>query len=244
MTLSGLPDWNLPRYQTASALADPGEIYNRLLRFASLDNRGRVLFLDTFDQGLSAWTRSVSGAGVNPKIDAIPPAFLAPVSVQLDPGAVSAGDLSSIVRTEILGTTSRVGLEVALRVSSSNGADSLFEIRYQYGGNVLVARLTRISQTSTHRWYVQTPGGTEVQISSQNINAGWVLVKLVADFSTQRYVRVIIGENEIDASAYNLNLTGSTSVPGLCDFFVQARSYGVNTLPLRIGAVIATRDEP
>lgn len=240
MTRGPGPDWNAQNYQTAFVIQDIGEVSGREAGFASLDGRGRALILDKFDNGLAAWTAGKSGSGLPPVVVSSSPVFIAPNAILLDPGQVTVGDISAITRLQALGKSTRLGLEAAFYNVGTNGARAFLQIQYNYNGTIYQARLRY--NTANDTWTIQTPSG-EVVIATQSVSNAYAQAKLVADFSTGKYVRMIIGENEYDISSYSIATTTAISL-GTATYWFYAESRGASTTPLRLGYVLVTRDEP
>jgi len=239
LPLRGFPDYGAPSYLSASVLTDPAEVYNRLVGFASLDGRGRVLLIDTFGNGLTAWTAGRSGAGAFPVVVTTSPSFISPASVVLDPG-VSALDFSAILRLQFLGQTQRIGIEAAFYNVGVNGARFIIQTQYNYSGTIYQARLKYTPSTGV--WQIQTPAGDQT-IATQTVSNAYAQAKLVADFSTGFYKRVVIGETAIDVSTFAMaTTTGITQ--GTAVYWSYAESIGAGTTPIRLGYVLVTRDEP
>jgi hypothetical protein len=243
MTLptSGGPDHGVLPYQTAMMTADSGDLAALALGFARIDGRGRVLFADLFAQGMQAWTpsRTPAGNGYDPILTSSYPVFISPNAIKLHPGP-TAGQNAQLYRNLTLGQTTRLGIEAALFAFDTNGAKLTIQAQYSYAGTQYKAWLSYDPPTSN--WIITTDLG-DVVILNLPVNYSWVQAKVVADFSTGKYVRALVGETELDLSAYNLVNNGA-SVGGVASFAAIAFSQGAATTPVRMGAAIFTRDEP
>lgn len=250
----GFPDHGVPITQVAQITTDPGEIYTRLLGFAPTDGLGRVLFLDTFINGLAAWRIGNSGAGVLPALVGqevgFANAFVAPLGVEFDPGPTSGG-YSNMHSPHYLGQATRIGNEWAIQLPAF-GAGTFpqisisFAYRHFTQANGRLAEL-RWNVNSDKKWAVNNNGS---YVSLANTDMGidssysdyWVQVKFVADWSTNKYVRLILGQTSFDLSTYTMPTT-SISVPGHATPAILVQSGGTS-FPVNAGYYLATQDEP
>jgi len=240
------PDDDVPGYQVAGLLIDPAEVQAREAGFSSLDMRGRVLIQDDFGEGIGAWLPVADSGATAPYVLVSPSAadvgvyaFIAPNFVKADPG-VTVDQISAMVRSLNLGQSNRIGIESAIFVKGVTPPKHTLEVKYNYNGTIYRAQLT--FSPATNQWTIDTPSGVVV-VSTITVLNSWAQVKVVADFSTGKYVRATIGENEIDISAHSMRVLTSVS-QGTIFFTLLTQSRGAGTLPGYFGYALMTRDEP
>ncbi len=233
----GAPDWLTPSYKVASPTIDLSEIASMLYGFSLLDQQGRLLLLDTFNNGLAAWFTTQGGAAAPPEITTDSPAFVAPNSVRLNPGVV-LNDATQLDRTIVLGVSSRIGLEAAFETLATGG---LVYITMLYGTPAADYLAQMRYDPTTAIWSVNTPSGW-ADILTQTTTLAYVQAKLVADFGASTYLRAVIGEVVVPLTQYWLP-TGTSIADGLLTTGFYVYSRGAGTTAVRLGLLAATRDE-
>lgn len=254
----GGPDGNLQPYEYASQEVDPGSIYQMLWGFSPIDSKGRVLYFDTFNNGLGGWGKTITGTGVQPVIfsdgnNATGLIFSPPNCVRLDPGT-TVNSLSHIFRQLSFGLNPRVGMEAAVTIATTMPN---YRVMVDYRPfNSATSYTTRLElDVPSSQWRIMVLGGGTQNILAETLSATAAVtkqVKIVGDFATGKYIRAFIGENQIDLSAYNMPLTSTAnptsptiSIPGMAVFTMRAVSHGAGaTVPGYIGYVLLTKDEP
>lgn len=246
----GTPDGRISVYEYASTEADPSAIYNMLWGFSPLDARGRVVYLDTFNNGLGGFGTTNTGAALAPVLNKTPSSnseiFIPPASVKCDPG-VNVNDLSQIWRQLYLGVNLRLGLEAAIRFSLQSPS---YRLIVDYKPNNRPGYIARLQVNAANtQWQIFDQTGAAVDIFP--VNAGGAppnfptlqQVKIVADWDSGKYVRAMIGENIIDLSAYSMQASAVT-YNGFLVFALRAVSNGAGTNPGFFGYTLLTKDEP
>jgi len=244
----GTPDARIQESTYAGQISDLAYIANMLWGFSPIDSQGRVTYLDTFNNGLGGFIYETNGGAaipslVNPGLSVITQVFCPPNMVKINAG-VSSGDDVYIQRGMFWGINTRLGLEVALRCDT-NSPNYIIRMDYMLD-STHSARCELNYNRAAGNWRIQVAGGGYQNIygmSMAGIGNRWVQVKVVADWSTKKYMRAFIGERFFDISAYTMyNLTFSTAG----DFFtsIGAASYGAGSADGYIGYVLLTKDEP
>jgi hypothetical protein len=238
----GLPDYFNPDTIVSQRLANVEEVVTIIRGIASLDNRGRTLFYDHFATGLGGWKTTKTNNGVL-GASSTTWALVAPNSAYLDAGTVGINGYSSLNKRIHLGSSKRLGLEASI-LFTANVPDFWLEILYNLDGDEYNARL-RVEALS---------GDVDIELAGgwQNVgevgyaapaNGPWLLVKMVADYSTGMFVRALIGQEQIDLSDYALPST-AVSAPGKADFKIRAKAIHAVTNDAYIGHGAITVDEP
>lgn len=241
----GFPDGDVSNYNYASRISDAAYVSQMLWGFTPIDSQGRIVYLDTFNNGLGGWAPTVSGAG------AVAPTlhsgsfqgliYSPPNAVLLQPG-VTAGSLTGITREFYFGVSKRLGIEAAVRVSATS-PNYYFRIAYRADNDHKYDAILRFDH-ATGTWKIELPSSVEQTIFTMNLtSSAYQQVKLVADWNTGRYVRALIGENLIDLSSYSMRVSAVPS-DGIMSPTFRAVSYGAGTTDGYLGYALLTKDEP
>ena len=248
----GTPDGKIADFRYASQATDLASVYSMLWGFSPIDGQGRVMYFDTFNNGLGGWKTSTTGAAVAPLL-AIPQqmTFSPPNAVFFSPG-ITNGDQAQIYREMYFGKSLRLGIECgygAPFTAGSKCANPRLTLDYNptafspwFGGLTFNAAagewrvLTGTSGTPTETAFFTagTPSTTMGLL---------IQIKVVMDFSTGKYVRAFIGDQDFDLSAYSMR-TSSSSYNGWAIAAFKGISHGATTLSFWLGYMLITRDEP
>lgn len=195
---------------------DVAELAARLGSPITHDRRGNVMLVDDFGSGIQGWSVSGSGAGWA-VIPSSKRARSGGFSCKLTTGAVSGG-LANIARYLPYPTLSKLGFELAF---------TMRQHIYEYHLYIYVYDGTNRHKAKVRYLYLGPPPGNDIlQVDD---NGTWTdlatglyayaseyefhIMKLVADFVTKKYTRLIFDDLEYDISSYNLeseaNPTGS-----------------------------------
>jgi len=192
----------------AANQVDLAEVFHVLTGVGLLDGLGRTLFFDNFSHGLSGWALGSYGTGVTPYIqigDILYPAdvYVPPVSVFFSGGTVR-NDMSYAQRIFYSAEYHKVGLEMGI-VIGANICDYQVTINLDRSPeNHLLAQLRLYVPDGIFR--ITTPSGF-VDVASFNLPT-WNLpiklpIKLVVDFVTAKYKKLIIADKVYDLSVYD-----------------------------------------
>lgn len=213
----GQPDFGLyTPTGVASGIADPGEAAARLGSINVYDRRGWTVWMDDFEAPVLKWTASVAGAGVLPVLQSDLSFSGTQCPYLYTPGGLAA---SSIINRRFpLVRRGTVGAEIWVCGSTVTPGFIYLTLRVSDSRSSTQGRW--LIDTVNHTIYIQS-GGAEIPIAT-NVYAtaerhNFLPVKLVIDTDTDKYVRLIVGPDEYDISAYALQLIGG---PGF--HFIEA----------------------
>ncbi|MEW5992947.1 MAG: hypothetical protein AB1744_00940 [Candidatus Zixiibacteriota bacterium] len=227
---------------------DTGEIFHALTGVGLLDGLGRTFFFDSFRYGLGGWLLGSSGTGKTPTI--IPADLLRSSDVYIPPFSayfytgVTSGDLSYFARDFYKPERQRIGLEFGVRL---NGACSTYRVAMSedFGGGYKKRwelRLDRINAVIK----IETTSGW-VDLCSYPIPVGSSVhslqAKVVVDFETGRYRRVIIGDSSYAVGDLEMP-AGYVGVEGVLGSQFIAVNPGISASAVTLGYVRYTVDEP
>ena len=222
------------------------ELAARLGSIDTFDRRGQIMFYEDFEQGIkSNWTQSLT-AGSTARGGKI-----YPTSAWSRSGLLSAclingtnvGDTSEIWHYEPHVGHGRYGLEFSF---AGPGDDFRANLNMIDNGNLLSGvRLLKSPGNPWYAVYILTGNLTWTLISGVGAYIGsFSTAKLVVDFATKTYVRLIIGYQTMDLSRYPIYIPQVTNAaPQIGIVFdeidVQGTNYGTF-----IDDVILTKNEP
>jgi hypothetical protein len=244
----GTADFNINNYSYASTNLDIAQISNMLWGFSPVDGLGRVIYFDTFNNGMAGVRYQTLGAGSVPVLanesNAKGQIIIPPNGVLCNPGT-TANDYSGIVRRWYLGKQARIGFEVGICQTDTSPAYQLM-IDYKPNGlNAYIARLFYSHTTGT--WSILDNNNIWQSIFVAGVPLGGnqllAQVKIVADWTTGNYVRLYIGDLLFDISKYTMPLSSNT-YDGYLSTTCQCVSYGAGTSAGVISYLLVTKDEP
>ncbi len=238
----GLPDYYNPDTLVSQRLANVEEIVTQQRKIASIDNRGRTLFFDSFGEGMGGWLLSNDGLGED-AVASTAKSLIPPASAYLDAGTSGSSGGSSIIKGFHLGASALIGLETSFRYANNTPNLELF-MYYNLAGNEFFARMDILPLSGVVRIWIDSEFVTVGNIGYNGSSAGpWLLIKLVADFVNGKYVRALIGHLELDLTAYALD-SSAAAAAGRATFWLKCTAVNAVTNDGYIGHVAGTVDEP
>lgn len=237
----GMPDYNNPSTQVSAVQFDPSAIMTAMQGINSVDGLGRIWKIDNFNHGLGSWGIDAGGNGVAPY------AYTGLAEIGLNSLRMNAGTLAGDGESAIAGylhinTDARVGFEFGVWYSSIT-PNYIVGLSYFLTGDSFSGSV--ILNSSDRKVYVDNNGVNTLvyTLPSGSIGGVWLPLKVVVDFSTNKYVRLMIGQRKIDLSQYSLpsNLTS-----GIGDLYLRlgAFAYDGTVRYGYVGHSIITLDEP
>jgi hypothetical protein len=240
----GQPDYDNPNYTYFTVETPTSDLFAERLGFSRLDNRGRILWVDDFRNSLTRLRPDADAGGAIPvHVYGVVNAIGYSGSVKIDP--LVNGGVSILYNSFLLPVSKRLGMETGIYLSSNFGR---VEINLQHcvtQGNGYSASLFINHQTA--ELYISINGGTHSIVVPSSVGDyinKWIGVKLVADFETGKYERVMIGNTQYDLSSYSMaaglsGLSGSTRI--------EVNNEGKTATykeEIYLGYVVISGDEP
>lgn len=238
----GAPDYLAPQSNIAVATFDAGSLLAGMGGFQPLDGKGRIYFLDTFQRGLARWERNTNGAEAEQAYLFTEKAFTPPFSVRLQASNGNVTGWSEIRTAFILTQSGRLGVETAY---FWNDADLDQLIYFQGRNNSLNYNATLKINQANNVMQVRTPTGY-VTVGAIPPGMGidaWLQIKLVADFETGKYARLVVGDTTYDLTQDIYTTAASAGDHGVT-IELQAQDLSLNADMGLLGYVILTTDEP
>lgn len=210
----GQPDYGIyTGTPVASGISDPGEAAARLGSMNVFDRRGWTVWMDDFSAPAIKWGVSSTPGGTDPVLvttqawKGIQSCYLA------TPALANSG--STLARYFPLLRLGKFGIEFWSLLSCNTPGYLRLHLEIYDGSNRSVAQLWLDNQLNNAR-IVTTVGTVPVATDCLGTFPNWPFtpVKLVVDMDSDKYVRLMIGPEEIDLSAYLL-------VPGIATTLKQ-----------------------
>ena len=237
----GLPDYYNPDTLVSQRLANVEELATLLRGIADSDNRGRTLWHDHFENGLNGWFLTNAGDGEDP-VASIDHAEIEPASMKMDSGTDGGGGTCHADKIFRIHNLKKAGLEFSY-AHYNDSAELQVIFAWDNGTNYIWGRID-IDQLAKKIYIYDGLSATEVaDLPTASTVPHWLTIKLVIDFVTPTYERLIIGQDEIDISAYS-PYEASPDKKGLLigRFLTDALDDGDNIA--YVGHVTFTIDEP
>lgn len=237
------PDYE--KYRPGSvrfSLQDMGELAARLGSISIYDRRGEIVWYDNFSHGLAVYNTSTSGTGAGVSLTA-GYSHRYPYSALLITGSTLS--LSATIE-KYLGTFGSARFGVEFGVAFANRNDYL-QVTFQanqgddnYLGSLRIFPDTGIAQ-------IRNGLGSFVQASIVNVPISsppsFLSVKLVCDFATNKYVRLLVSHVEIDLTTYDLYNDGDTGAGEVAFQIMGVGDSGFNS-NYHLSYIIVTANEP
>jgi hypothetical protein len=240
----GEPDYGSPGYTFFTVETPIADVVAAGLGFSRLDNRGRILLIEDFRGGLNRWILETDAGGADPAVvyeEGKGVGFYG--SCKMDP--LVNGGTSGIYTDMILPVSTRLGIECGIYLTTNFGW-TWAGVQHNYNGITakgaglgIVQGTGEVGIDTEVGWHsIMTPSSVGLIVNK------WVSFKVVADFSTGKYVRAMIGNTEYDLSGYSLKV-GLAGLVG--DTFTETYVQGNSPVfkeEVYIGYVILSGDEP
>ncbi len=238
----GLPDYYNPDTVVSQRLANVEEIVTHQRGIASIDNRGRTLFHEHFHENMSGWVQTAAGdasAGViDTSLSIVPPS-----SAYFDAGTVGGSGAVLAEKYFQLGLSKRLGIEVSYWYSE-NAPEFRLVLRYGFEGSQYLCQTQILNTSSSVKIWTGGAWVTVADVGYTALAAGtWLPIKLVADFASGDYTRLLVGQVQVDLSAYPMN-SSVLGVDGRADYRLWFGPVAAGDNDAYIGHVTGTVDEP
>jgi hypothetical protein len=238
----GGPDYYNNVYALAVSQQDPSNVMAALTGINTLDGLGRVIYWDNFQSSLLKWIPGKFGTAAYPVIDTT----LAEVgnqSVKFVPGGANVSERSLMFRSFGVRDGTSVGAECSLYML---GNWDLFEIDidllYLTTHHYVELRIDHVGNRI--QIYTASDYVTIMSDISWSFMHGWLGIKLVYNPVTNKLERVIIGQNEIDCSMYDMYTDSIPNELTVVQITMFAWPTARHTDKVNVGHFILTTDEP
>ncbi|MCK5504545.1 MAG: hypothetical protein KAJ10_05255 [Thermodesulfovibrionia bacterium] len=238
-----LPDYTSEyKMDTISGVVDNGELAARLGSVNTFDRRGNVIFMDDFEASLFKWRLATVGAGAAGVL-ASEYARNGSQAARLTAGS-GLNSYAVIYRYWATPTSTKVGFEASFTTHAD--VDRIVLDISIYDGTTYNHATAAVSISSDLVYISIGPAGTQTLFSSLNLynfNYSFHTLKVVFDYATGKYVRVIFDDQEADASAYSIE-TAASAVAHSMFFGVWSVNSKAGNPDIYVDDVIITQNEP
>jgi len=237
----GLPDYYNPDTVVSQRVVDLSVIISSLSGVTPVDGRGRVIFSDHFSEGLSAFLKDVSGGGVAGAV-CDDYSFIPPVSCKLHVDIAGAVNTTQLTKRYQFNYLAGAGIEISVYPGTRDfilylGTSYLTPSGYKQA---------QVQFTSDVGEWALLTGGVYQTILTSSVDVvtqSWNRLKLVADYNTGFYTRLIVNDGEIQLDDIPLH-TNITTGKNIFSAVANHQSATLFSNDLYIGHVIITLDEP
>lgn len=206
------------------------------------DRRGNIVFVESFENGVSHWALSGGGTGAAFELSSTF-ALYGGLALKLTGGS-DGSKMSTAVLDPSHPVLGKIGLELVFTVQS---VLEFFEVRINlYDGTNLHQGRIRSDQVNSKIQYYSSAGAWVDLIDPLALRTGppaYHHLKLVVDLSADKYVRCLVDDNEEDMSAIDLYAPADASA---ARFYMEIFGYSVagNNGVTYVDGVIVTQSEP
>lgn len=208
-----LPPWT-SKYKMLKIFGqiDSGELAARLGALSLQDRRGNLVWCDDFESPVTKWTHTATGTGASVALSA-DYSTLGSQSMKITTSA-STAESSLISRYFTLPPQTRIGCEFMCMPVDSKMVCTLIMNGYD-GSNFYDPRVRVNFATDVVQYYHITEGWKTIDSDLKFYDGikTWLFVKLVFDWDTKKYVRLMVGKEEYDLSAQSIKSSGSGAEP-------------------------------
>jgi len=223
-------------------LADLGELAARIDAHDVWDRRGQVVWHDRFESGLSAWRVGGGGTGNTIYVTAVDTEF-GPYALVLVAGS-DAGKNAQVFKYFPVPEINKWGLELGLALTTTF---NYFSISLSRTHDEVKQQAYVIIDHDLGAIRIIEAGGGYITLGTIGDPVGsyklYQQIKVVADFDTKKYVRVLYNDTEYDVSAYDLYESPDLDIDNQKTVLNIAGRTGSNDTAT-LGHVIITVGEP
>lgn len=239
----GQRDWsNIGAETTVHGMADMAELAARLGSPVTFNREGNVLYMDTFEWGIRPWAQTTAGTGAEIRTSNVWHKFGA-YSCALVCGS-DGGQIAKIDRWFPYPVLTKTGLEFSFTRDAY--FDNLRVILMLFDGSRRY-QFYLIYDLDDATIQIRTSAGWKTVVSNLTLAAFGTslfhVFKLVCDFDTKKYVRLIVNETETNLSAYTAFSGTNTTTPSM-QAWIEARGDSGNNSVVYVDDVVITQNEP
>lgn len=240
----GAPDFsNVRSGEGVARLLDLGELAARLGSPASYDRRGDVYFLDSFQSGLNQWTTTTSGTGSSASLSCND-ARTYESSCKLITGTTLL-KRAALTTYQPLLAAGGVGIAVAWRAPAGVPEFTIEVVRH--GPSTSMSAKARYSQLFGGQVYYKDAAGLWVAIDPglelYPTTVPWHIMKLVGDWNTGIYKRLLIDNLAYDLSDIAMEAVTNT-LPNSMVFEIIFDGDNDTNYTAYVDDVVITQNEP
>ncbi len=223
-----------------AGMSDMAELAVRLGSIVIFDRRGKVITLDNCESPIIKWSQNLSGNGVVFLDDT----YSKSGTQCLQLSATASGDAVTLARGFPPLLSRRIGLEFSFsRPSPNNYLD--FKTTHSDGVNFSVGKI-RVDINAKKLYYLDSSNAFIEFAEVGSFDSALYLyypIKLVVDFETNKYVRLLFAGTEYDLSSYGLYVYAAVASPYVSFIVTWQWRTGIAG-SVYLDDFIFTQDEP
>lgn len=239
----GSPDFGATAQKsTVYGLLDIAELAVRLGSICTFDRRGDVIFIDDFEASLLKWQVGSLGIGWSATLNNTYARYGAQTVKMVS--STGVGQYVYITRALPIVVPSKIGLEAAFSLGSSE-MDFELHAHFYNGTNKYNYKFKYDTDSKAVQIYDVTAGW--VTLGTKNLRTlGWLFhqVKLVVDYNSQKFVRLLLNESAYDISAYSPEVSGNDTAPYVAVQIYNIAQVAAASPVIWIDDFIMTQNEP
>lgn len=218
------------------------ELAARLGSAVTFDRHGWIVWMDSFEEGLSKWEAVTGGTGAAAALDTTR-SMHGLISAKLTTGSTGSY-LAQIKRYSPFAVLNKFGVEIHATMHDS--LDALYLILDIYTGSKVLD--TSIAyEPSTNKLYYESSAGAMVELASDvNLYAYSYLFhafKLVVNGESEEYVRLIVNDVLYDLAGVAVRTAADARAPYM-EVSVMAVGDSGGNYSIYVDDVILTMNEP
>ncbi len=238
-----LPDYTSKwKMDKISANIDNAELAARLGSINTFDRRGNVMYCDRCSESLGKWDPGATGDDASITLSDERP-YVDDASIKMVGGSTLTRHAYIIKRLPQPHST-RIGVEYLFHISSEvNTIEILFAIEATTGG---YRGQIQLDIANDKIYYTESTAEGWTWIADYRFNDSTPLfhsVKLVMDYNTGKYVRLVLSHYQYDLSTYDLFSLAASPNP-ICETKFEVESTLAKNGILYVGGFIFTANEP
>ncbi len=206
----GTPDWGGLVGDTYILSEDLAELAARIFSINTYDRRGKVVWWDDFRGGMNGWTTATSGTGAAVALSTAHPKW-SPFCVKMTAGSDT---LRQAYLLRYLGEWGVDAIGFELSVAFPTAFSSFYCGLGLYDGVTHHQAACILSDVNDKIYYNDEDGASQelddLMLTTPD-GVPYITMKLVADFTEDKYVRFMVDRDEYDLSAYSLYAAANTT---------------------------------
>lgn len=212
---------------TVYTIQDIAELAARLSSIDRFDRRGNVLWMDGFEDGFNKWGVTLSGSGAAATVTA--QYAKSGINSLYIVGGSTGYRYVDLAHYEPYVQLSKMGFEIGWSYASD--VEHLDFFIYVYDGTTAHQGIITYYPAAFTWYYIDSSYNLQSFLTNfehRLIKSLFNVTKLVIDPVTDKYVRVIINNQEVDLSAYDLYTIADNTLPSVMLAFDVNSDAGKN----------------
>jgi len=238
-----LPDYTT-KYKMTKIFGniDDAELAARLGSINTFDRRGNIAYFDNCSESLEKWNLSLTGAGASIILTTEKP-HMGDASIKLTGGSTVTKRAAILKYTPELPST-RIGAEFIFNLEQD--IEEIEIMIAQAEATTTSRGKIQFDIPNNKIYYLAGVAETKTELADYEFDTATGLyhsAKLVIDYSTGKYVRLVLSHRQYDMSTYDLYVNVAAYTPKCTSRFRLTSTDGNNGFAY-VGGFIFTQNEP